>query len=617
MSLRSCCFLVAALGLAGSATPMAGQDSLASRARQLAAAGDFRQAASTWRRVLDTRPDDRFALAGLVDALEAAGEWRNAIAPLDRLLELGATDPARLRQRGFFAAWSGDREAGVELLRRAVARTPNDPVSLAALAQVLSWSPATRDEAARSFAQALEYDSTSAELFVGYADLLSWTPRTRDSAGAVYRRILVRWPGEPRARVALANLLAWAGNPARALRSYDSVLAEIPDDAGALRGRGGALNQLGRHSAATRSLKRAIELSPLDAAATGELARAELGTGHFRSARARLNGRVDPVFRGVADSALRAVASAAEVSGLVRRRKNQLDVSRLTARTTGSVGSLKLHGEYQRSDLRDGGAGFRSDGYGGGARIDHRGLAVLAGGRMQTVQGLSSRQWDGYLSLGWRIAEGFSVGAGAARSPVEESRRAVQGELDGGQVRGAVHGNLAHLTLALDNLPGPFDAEATVLAGRYTGLGLEPNRRVALDTRIGLVIHSSQPWIRLGYGFTATRFDYNADLAFAPTPTRRGAYFSPADYWRHQGVLQVSQRLGSRVHWEADARMGREWVRQLEGAMAASRNSAAANSSLTFRLSSGLDLQARFLYVNAFDAFEMKELATVLKVYLP
>lgn len=582
MRLRFCCLLAAALGLAGSGRPLAGQDSLASRARHLAASGDFRQAASTWRLVLEARPDDQSALAGLVDALEASGDWRNAIAPLDRLLEIGATDPGRLRQRGFFAAWSGDFE-----------------------------------RAARNFAAALAHDSTSADLYVAYADLLSWTPRTRDSADALYRRILSRWPKEPRARVGLANLLAWEGKAARALRSYDSVLAEVPDHPGALRGRGGALNQLGRHTAAARVLEHALELTPRDAGAAGELARAELGSGRFRSARAHLEGRVDPMLRGVADSALRATASAAEISGLVRRRKDQLDLSRVTARTTGSVGSLKLYGEYERSELEDGVAGFRNEGYGGGARLDHRGLGLLAGGRMRTVQGLVSRQWDGLLSLGWRLAEGVSVGAGAARSPVEESRRTVQGELDGGQLRGAAHANLAHLTLVLEDLPGPFDAEATVLAGQYTGLGLEPNRRVAADTRIGLVLHRSQPWIRIGYGFATSRFDYNADPGFTQIPTQRGGYFSPAEYWRHQGIVQVSQRLGSRVRWEADARMGREWVRQLEGSMATSRNTAAANGRLTIRLASVLDLEARFLYVNAFDAFEMKEFATVLKVYFP
>ena len=61
--------------------------------------------------------------------------------------------------------------------------------------------------------------------------------------------------------------------------------------------------------------------------------------------------------------------------------------------------------------------------------------------------------------------------------------------------------------------------------------------------------------------------------------------------------------------------MGREWVSQLDGAPATSRNTAVANTILTLRLGSVVDLQTRFLYVNAFDAFEMKELATVFKVY--
>jgi Flp pilus assembly protein TadD len=606
---------LAALGLIGVIRPLAGQDSLRTRARHLAASGEFRQAASAWRLVLDSRPDDAPALAGLVDALEAVGDWRNAVAPLDRLLALGGSDPARLRQRGFFAIWGGDNRHGVDLFRRAVALNPSDPASHAALAQVLSWSPATRGEAARSFAEALRLGATSDDVLVAYADLLSWNRDNRGSAGVLYRRILSHSPGEPRARVGLANLLAWDGEPSKALRSYDSVLADHPDHQGALRGRGGALNQLGRHGAAAIVLARALSLAPHDAAAAGELARAELGVGHYRAARVRMEGRVDPALLDVADSALRATASAAEASGLMRRRKNQLDVGRVTARTTGSIGSLKLYGEYDRSELRDGAAGFRSEGYGGGARFDHGRLGVLAGGRLRTVQGLGSNQWDGFAGLRWRIAHAVSIAAGAARSPVEESRRTVQGELDGGELRGAVHANLAHATVTITDLPGQLDVEATLLAGRYTALGLESNPRVSLDARAGVVVHRSQPWVRLGYGFAATRFEYNADPAVAQTASQRGGYFSPADYWRHQAILQLSQRFGSRVYGEADARMGREWVRQLDGATATSRNTAVATGSLTFRLGPVLDLQTRLLYVNAFDAFEMKEIATLLKVY--
>jgi tetratricopeptide (TPR) repeat protein len=564
MRLRPCGLLVVTLALAGWSRPLSGQDSTASRARQ------------------------RAALAGLVDSLEAAGDWRSAIAPLDRLLELDPADPARLRQRGLFAAWTGDHERGIELLRRAAAQQPHNPDNLAALARVLSWSPATRDESARMFADALGHDSSSVELMIGYADLLSWAPRTREQARALYRRVLARSPREPRARVGLANLLAWEGEPARALRSYDSVLAGAPENLDALRGRAAMLNQLGHHSAAARTVRRALQLAPANS-----------------------------MLRGVADSAHRATASAVQVSGLARRRQNQLDVNRLTGRAIASAGAFKLYGEYERSSLEDAAAGFRSEAYGGGARIDHGGLTVRTAGRLRTIRGLDSQQWDGSLDLGWSIARGFSVGAGVSRSPIEESRRAVQGELDGGQLRGVVHANLAHASLLLGDLPGPFDAEATIQGGRYTGLNLEANRRVTLDTRVGLLLHGAQPWVRIGYGFAASRFDYNADLGLAQLPAQRGGYFSPAEYWSHQGIVQLSQQFGSRVRWEADGRMGPEWVRQLDGATTTSRNTAVAYTSLTIRVGSALDLAGRFLYVNAFDAFEMKEFATVVKVYFP
>lgn len=616
MSRRFCGLLLLALCVSATQA-LPAQENLASRARQLAAEGDFREAASAWRMVLEARPRDRVALEGLVDALEAAGDWRDAIAPLDVLLELGAGDGYRLRQRGLYAAWSGDLGRGIELLRRAVAQRPQDGASLAALAEVLSWSPATRAEACATFTAALARDPDNIPLLLGYADLLSWTPSTRDSADKVYRRILARSPGEIRARVGRANLLTWNGKPAGALPGYDSVLVVAPDDIGALRGRGGALNQLRRPGDALPPLQRAVELAPRDVWAAGELARAELGSGRFRAARSRLQGRVEPLFRPVADSALRATASAAEVTGLLRRRKNQLDANRVSARTTGSLGSFKVFGEYARTELQDGSAAFRTDGYGAGARVDSRGLSLVAVGRMQTIQGLAPRQWGGSVSLGWMVMDGVALLAAAGRSPVEDTRRSVQGELDGGALRGAVHANLARVTLSLDNLPGPFDAEGTLLAGRYTGLGLESNRRVAAEARAGVVLHRTQPWIRIGYGFSATRFDYNAALDLAQVEAQRGGYFSPKAYWHHQGVLQVSQGIGSRVRWEADARMGREWVRHFEGTGTSSRNTAVANSTLTLRLSHWLDFETSFLYVNAFDAFELKEFSSILKVYFP
>lgn len=583
----------AAFILASTGGPLAAQDSAAIRARELA------------------------ELARQVDELEAAGDWRAAIAPLDRLLALESSDPFRLRQRGLYAAWSGDRERGIALLRRAARERPRDPGYLAALAEVLSWSAETRKEASRTFAEAIAAGSPSLELLLGYADLLSWTPETRDSAALLYRTALSRSSGEPRARVGLANLQAWRGDPAGSLLSYDSVLATSAHNVAALRGRGGALNQLGRHDDAARSLTRALELDPADHFAAAELARAELGTGRYRAARSRLQGPVDPMLRSVADSALRATASAFQVSAVARRRAQQLDLNQWTALAVGSIGAFKFHGEYQRNELEDALAGFRDERYGGGVRVDHRDLAFQAGGRLREVRGLEANQWDGAAGFQWRIAPAFTLAAGASRVPVEETRRSVQGEMDAGLRRGVVHANLARVTVGFDDLPGPLDAELSLQGGHYTGTGLEANRRLALDARAGLLLHRSQPWVRLGYGFAASRFEYNAALDLTQVPHHRGGYFSPAAYRQHQGIVQLSQRFGARVRWEADARIGREWVRQLDDAGTTSRTTTVATTTLSIRLARILDLEGRFLYVNAFDAFEMKEVTTLLKVYLP
>jgi tetratricopeptide (TPR) repeat protein len=542
-----------ALGVAGFGRPLLAQDTLATRARQLAAAGDFRQAASAWRLVLEARPNDRSALAGLVDALDASGEWRTAIAPLDKLLELGASEPIRLRQRGCYAAWSGDRPRGIELLRKAVALAPKDPASLAALGEVLSWDPAGRRE-----------------------------------AGAKFRAALALDPENVTAQVGLANLAAWSGDARRALAGYDRVLRSHPDDPNALKGQGSAFNQLGYYSRARGPLEAAHQLAPNDPVTRNELARAQ-----------------------------RATASSAEMSGLGRRRQNQLDLYQVSARASGAIGSLQLFAGYTRSQYRNSAPRFSADGFGGGVRFADRGVTLLASARMSSLEGLSQKQWDGSASLGVRLFGGAALELTGSRSPVEESRRSIVGELDGGELRGAVHANLARATLVLDDFPGPFDADASVLAARYTGIGLEANQRLGVEARAGIVLHHSQPWVRIGYGFSATEFDYNADLAVAGIPTRRGGYFSPAAWWSHQGILQFSQRIGSRIEWNADGRLGRQWVRQLDGESADSRNAAIANTSLTLRLTPMFELETRFLYLNAFDAFELKELSAALKLYLP
>ena len=59
MRYQFCRFLVAGLILAGSSGSLTAQDSLATRARQQAVSGNFRQAALTWRLLLAASPDNR------------------------------------------------------------------------------------------------------------------------------------------------------------------------------------------------------------------------------------------------------------------------------------------------------------------------------------------------------------------------------------------------------------------------------------------------------------------------------------------------------------------------------------------------------------------------------
>src|SRR6185369_15038876 len=123
------------------------------------------------------------------------------------------------------------------------AAKPDDPATLAALGEVLSWSSATRREAEQDFKAALARD-----------------------------------PENLTARVGLANLAAWSGHPGRALAGYGEVLKHNPDETGALKGQGSAYNQLGYYSEARGPLEAAHQLAPADRVTQTELARAQRAT---------------------------------------------------------------------------------------------------------------------------------------------------------------------------------------------------------------------------------------------------------------------------------------------------------------------------------------------------
>jgi hypothetical protein len=118
--------------------------------------------------------------------------------------------------------------------------------------------------------------------------------------------------------------------------------------------------------------------------------------------------------------------------------------------------------------------------------------------------------------------------------------------------------------------------------------------------------------MRFGYEFRGSTFDYFADTLSAD-PSLRGGYFSPHRFVMHLGVVQLSQRLGDRLTLEFDARAGTQEVRIAAESLPDSRAASAFNAHAAWRLTRSTDLDLRYLYVDAFDAFRMKDLRVALR----
>lgn len=568
------------------ATPLAAQapDTTVSRARALAEAGAWHQAADLFQVALARHPADSTLLGETVDALEACGRWREAIPLLDRYLQLHAGDARRHWQRGLFGAWSGDRDVGVHHLRRAVALRPHEAEYLASLGEVLSWRPADRREARTHYQAALARDATNV-----------------------------------RARVGMANLLVWSGRTLEALPEFDSILAEDPGHVGARSGKAGAFEQLQRYEEARELYAGSLRLSPGDWFLAARLARMELALGNVREAGRlveSLDQHVAPDVQFVRDSVRRAFGSSLSLGTDQVTREGQLDRRSVTAELSlAPADPFRIILTASPGQYHDASGTDRGNAFGGGA--SWRGPRFGVGGdiRYRDLSGVASAQWNGEVRAHWQTSKGIRVAAEWSRSPVEESRISTFGRAGGTQPRGPVHAELVTAAVAVDEVLGRVALRAEVLGGGYGGTGWERNERLGGGVEATVGVRASGPHLRIGYAFRTTSFAFNADTMLATAETRAAGYFSPRRYHTHQAVLQASHQVGGRLFWQLDGRVGEESVRRAAGESFTRRTAVTINTRVTTRVTSHLDLDVSYLYLDAFDAFRMHQARVGLRQF--
>ena len=208
-------------------------------------------------------------------ALAKAGDAGAAVARYEALFD-GAGPPPDLALEyyqtlaGVDARWQEARDG----LQQVVRDNPDDPAARQALAEVLTYRQATRDQGIEQLA-GLWRDQERLQVIAPWRQALLWLPQEPASADALRDYLAVR-PDDEVVRERLDSVLSGSGGAAvadaydaleagrlsAARRGFQGVLEDDPDSAEAVAGLGLADLRQGRFGAAEQRLARAIRMAP-------------------------------------------------------------------------------------------------------------------------------------------------------------------------------------------------------------------------------------------------------------------------------------------------------------------------------------------------------------------
>lgn len=263
---------------------------------ELALAAGDRETAGQWlERLLAQAPDsedaarlqaalrrEKISNGDLMEAraLAKAGNAAGAVARYEALFDgaapAGAGPPPDLALEyyqtlaGVDARWGEARDGLAQVVRD----NPNDLAARQALAEVLTYRQATRDQGIELLA-ALWRDQQRLQVIAPWRQALLWLPQEPASADALRDYLAVR-PDDAVVRERLDSVLSGSGGAAvadaydaleagrlsAARRAFEAVLKDDPDSAEAVAGLGLIDLRQGRFGPAEQRLARAIRMAP-------------------------------------------------------------------------------------------------------------------------------------------------------------------------------------------------------------------------------------------------------------------------------------------------------------------------------------------------------------------
>jgi protein O-GlcNAc transferase len=211
-----------------------------------------------------------------------AGQFSEAEAAYRQILDADAQHFDALHMSGVLSFQMGNHGQAVELISRAIAVYPLDPVAhcnLGELYRVLS----RLGEAAACYQKAVALNPDYVDAHWHLGDVQRLTGRL-DEAVASYRMAVSLNPGLADAHNSLGNLVLGTGHLDDAIVCYQNALSVNPDFAEAHSNLGNALKAQGKLDEALASYERALSLNPGFAAAHSNLGDALRMKGQFDEA---------------------------------------------------------------------------------------------------------------------------------------------------------------------------------------------------------------------------------------------------------------------------------------------------------------------------------------------
>jgi tetratricopeptide (TPR) repeat protein len=440
----------------------------------------------------------------------------DALREYDRLLAASPGDETLREERLKLLLWDPGRhgEARAELARREAER-PGDERVLRELARLTAEEPGREAEAADRYAALAARHPEDPELLLGharalakagrraearaayaralaarpgvdarleYAELLAAEPATRAAARAEYEAALRAAPRSRRARLGLARVLAADRETSRAaIPQYVAVLAEAPRDPEAHRGLARAYAWNGDRD---RALAHALA-ADAGRPGQGDLARA-LERGREPTAGVRTVAVSQPS-GPLALSAVRALATA-------RAEPSPFTAARVEA------GVATCAGEGRRAE--------------GAAAALEAEWRPEVGQRVQVSAGWDAiRPGPAALAGALRLVLGDgdrSFAVGVARTPRQDSFRALAGVVVAGHLIGAASDDVLELRATM--AAGDGRLEVTARAGQVEGAGLPATTLAAASARLDHPIARSGAWI-IWAGAAAAASHHARDLS--------------------------------------------------------------------------------------------------------